>query len=216
MKKNIFSAVLAVIMCVAAALPALASEDSEYVGGSSGMLNAQEITDLDLQADNVYQHTASGVYFAFANDAGDTDLNDYAEQYYKANGFSVSAVLMVVNGDKYGFYAAGDAAGVLDDAAREAMWSAYSSAGGSAAGISAYIAKAGELLSAAVTPFPTAAPEETPDITPTVGNVTPPVSQQAVPAANHSGSAVLVIVLVIAAAACAVYFILKKKKSGGK
>ena len=128
MTKKIFAALVAVIICLSAALSASAYTQ-EYVIDYADKLASSEIEELDLFAEKLESAYGVTVLFCITEGTGDVTADEFSSGTYSDHTDNENGIIFV-NDDwnkSYSVFTSGSAEEILTDAAVDSMIDAYDS-----------------------------------------------------------------------------------------
>ena len=142
--KRILSLIIALLLCVASAIPTFAATADQYtafVVDEFYNLEDDEVDALNAEALEVFNKTGVGVFFVYTYDE---DISREAAEYY-VEGFE-DYVLMIENVDYYNVYAGGSATDYINDDVVEELRGYYDEEMTYRAGVSAFISETRNLF----------------------------------------------------------------------
>lgn len=146
MTKKIFAIIVAVMLCLSAAVSASA-DTMTYVYDPDYNLTDSEIAELHGYAESVEEDYGYSVIFCIVSDCGEMTCAEYAEDACISFTDAENAIVFVHNTDEgvYDYYLEGDAA-ALDEALIDIMWNAYDANDSYFGGLSSFYATAAEVI----------------------------------------------------------------------
>lgn len=157
MKKRIFAALFALLICFSAVISASAA--SSHIFDEGGYLSYEEIAELDSMANRIENLYGYCVMFCIAENV-DGSTYDYSEELYNSEADGVNGILITDNrgGEKYSIYLSGDAENVITEQIMGIIWDAYDSSETYYGGIASYYATVETVLESSVSSSPVTSP----------------------------------------------------------